>query len=257
MLKNKFYLFLIFSLLVLFGCYHTQRRDVLYQVSTIQALSAGDYDGQECLSGIKRHGDFGIGTFQGLDGEMVALGGIFYQVKVDGRVYPVKQASCIPFAQVTFFDADKTFFVDRELSYADLTWYLDKLLGSKNIFYAVKVSGMFKYLKIRSVPRQSQPYPKLDQALKEQKVFEFSDIRGTMVGWRSPQYMEKLGVPGYHMHFISEDKQKGGHVLDLKTGKVLAEFDRTADLYLSLPDNPEFLELDLEGAVEGMDAKKI
>jgi len=256
MLKNKFYPFLILSLFTLFGCCHTQRRDVLYQVSTIQALSAGDYDGQECLCRLKRHGDFGIGTFQGLDGELLALDGVFYQVKVDGRVYPVSQASGIPFAQVTFFNADKTFVIDDELNYADLTRHLDKLLASKNILYAVKISGLFKYMKIRSVPKQSQPYPKLDQALKEQKVFEFYDIRGTMVGWRSPQYMEKLGVAGYHMHFISEDRQKGGHVLDFKTGAVKAEFDKIADFYLSLPDNPEFLELNL-GEAGGIDAEKI
>jgi len=256
-MKNKFYPFLVLSLLVLFGCCHAQRREVLYQVSTIQALSAGDYDGEASLCRLKKQGDFGIGTFQGLDGEMVVLRGIFYQVKADGRVYPVRRSSGIPFAQLTFFDADKTFFVDRELNYEDLTWYLDKLLSSKNVFYAVKVSGMFKYVKIRSVPKQSQPYPKLDQALKGQKVFEFHDIRGTMIGWRSPQYAEKIGVPGYHMHFISEDKQKGGHVLDCLTGTVKAEFDQTADFYLSLPDNPEFLGLDLGTLVEGIDAKKI
>jgi len=256
-MKNKFYPFLILCLFVLFGCCHSQRREVLYQVSTIQALSAGDYDGQACLCNLRSHGDFGIGTFQGLDGEMVALDGVFYQVKADGRPYPVTQASGIPFAQITFFDADKTFVIDDELSYADLTRYLDKLLPSKNVFYAVKVSGMFKYVKIRSVAKQSQPYPKLDQALKEQKVFEFYDIRGTMVGWRSPQYSEKIGVAGYHMHFISEDKLKGGHVLDLKTGEVKAGLDRTTGFYLSLPDNPEFLELDLETVAEGMDAQKI
>ncbi|TAM34214.1 acetolactate decarboxylase [bacterium] len=257
MLKNKFYPFLILSILALFGCCHSQRRDVLYQVSTIQALSAGDYDGKASLCRLRRHGDFGIGTFQGLDGEMLALDGVFYQVKADGRVYPVDQASRIPFAQVTFFDADKTFVIDDELNYAELTRHLDKLLPSKNIFYAVKISGLFKYVQIRSVPKQSPPYPKLDQALKGQKVFEFYDIRGTMVGWRSPQCSEKIGVPGYHMHFISEDKLKGGHVLDFKTGGVKAELDETNDFYLSLPDNPEFLDLDLGAATEGIDAKKI
>lgn len=242
---------------MLSGCCHSRRREVLYQVSTIQALSAGDYDGQEPLSSLKRHGDFGIGTFQGLEGEMLALDGRFYQVKDDGRVYRVKEASGIPFAQVTFFDTDKTFVFDNELSYAELTRELDKLLPSKNMFYAVKVSGRFKYVKVRSVPKQSRPYAKLGQALKEQKVFEFHDIKGSMVGWRSPQYSRDIGVPGYHMHFISEDRQKGGHLLDCTTAQVRAGLDQTADFYLSLPDNPEFLELELGATGEGIDAQKI
>ncbi|MDD5561154.1 MAG: acetolactate decarboxylase [Candidatus Omnitrophica bacterium] len=254
MLINRAYLLSLgFFVLFLFGCNRIPDRDVLYQVSTIQALSAGDYDGQETLRALKEHGDFGLGTFQALEGEMVALGGLFYQVKVDGRAYQVKEAAGIPFAQVTFFDSDKTFIIDKELSYAELKEYLDELLPSKNIFYAVKISGLFKYVKTRSVPKQTKPYPGLDQAVKQQSVFEFHNIRGTVIGWRSPGYSQGFGVGGYHLHFISEDRLSGGHLLDLQTSGVKAEIDQTADFHLSLPLNQEFLGLDLEpDAGEGM-----
>ena len=223
-----------------------QDREVLYQASTIQALSAGDYDGQTTLCALKKHGDFGLGTFQGLDGEMVVLDGRFYQVKVDGRVYLVNEAIGIPFAQVTFFDTDKTFIIDKELSYAQLKQHLDGLLPSKNIFYAVKISGLFKYVKIRSVPKQTKPYPELNQAVKEQKVFEFFNIKGTVVGWRSPEYSKGFSVDGYHLHFISEDRLSGGHLLDFQTSRVKIEIDQTADFYLNLPTNQEFLNLNLK-----------
>ncbi len=220
-------------------------REILYQASTIQALSAGNYDGQTTLCALKQRGDFGIGTFQGLDGEMVVLDGNFYQVKVDGRVYPVNEAAGIPFAQVTFFGTDKTFAIDHELSYADLGQYLDRLLSSKNLFYAVKITGRFSYVKTRSVPKQARPYVDLEQAVKEQKVFEFHDIKGTIVGFRSPEYSKGFSVGGYHLHFISEDRKNGGHLLDFQACGVKAEIDETADFYLSLPTNEEFLNLDL------------
>ncbi|MFA6130061.1 MAG: acetolactate decarboxylase [Candidatus Omnitrophota bacterium] len=246
MLVNKPYLlFLIVFVFTLLGCSHLPDREVLYQASTIQALSAGDYDGQETLRALKRHGDFGLGTFQGLEGEMVVLDGLFYQVKVDGRVHPVNEAAGIPFAQMTFFNTDKTFTVDHELSYADLGGYLDKLLSSKNIFYAVKISGMFKYIKTRSVPKQAKPYPGLDQAVKEQKVFEFHNIKGTVVGFRSPEYSKNFSVGGYHLHFISQDRLSGGHLLDFQASNLKIEIDETADFYLSLPTNEEFLNLNL------------
>ncbi|MBU0548549.1 MAG: acetolactate decarboxylase [Candidatus Omnitrophica bacterium] len=245
MLANKSYLCLVILVFNLLGCGHLPDREVLYQASTIQALSAGDYDGQVTLCALKGHGDFGLGTFQGLDGEMVALDGLFYQVKVNGHVYPVNEAEGIPFAQVTFFDTDKTFAVDNELSYAELRQYLDKLLSSKNIFYAVKISGLFKYVKTRSVPKQVKPYSGLDQAVKEQKVFEFHDIRGSVVGWRSPEYFKGFSVGGYHLHFISEDRLSGGHLLDFQTSGVIIEIDETTDFYLSLPTNEEFLGLNL------------
>jgi len=254
MLINRPYLlFLIVFVFTLLGCSHLPDREVLYQASTIQALSAGDYDGQETLGALKRHGDFGLGTFQGLDGEMVVLDGLFYQVKVDGRVHPVNEAAGIPFAQVTFFNTDKTFTVDHELSYADLGGYLDKLLPSKNIFYAVKISGMFKYIKTRSVPKQAKPYPGLDQVVKEQKVFEFHNIKGTVVGFRSPEYSKNFSVGGYHLHFISRDRSSGGHLLDFQASSLKIEIDETADFYLSLPTNEEFLNLNLnaEGAKTG------
>ncbi len=241
MLTNKKYLFLVVLVFTLFGCSHLQDREVLYQASTIQALLAGDYDGQITLCALKQHGDFGLGTFQGLDGEMVVLDGRFYQVKADGCVYLVNKAAGIPFAQVTFFDTDKTFTIDKELSYAQLKQYLDGLLPSKNIFYAVKISGSFKYLKTRTVPKQVKPYPGLNQAIKDQKVFEFHNIKGTVVGWRCPEYFKGLSVDGYHLHFISEDRLSGGHLLDFQTSGVKVEIDETVDFYLNLPTNQEFL----------------
>jgi len=245
MFVNKTYLFLVIFGLVLSGCSHLASKDVLYQVSTIQALSVGNYDGQATLCELKQRGDFGLGTFQGLDGEMVVLDGKFYQVKVDGRVYLVNAAAGIPFAQVTFFDIDRIFAINQELNYLQLKQYLDKVLPANNIFQAIKISGVFKYIKFRSVPKQAKPYSELSQAVEAQKVFEFYNLEGTIVGWRSPEYSKNFSVGGYHLHFISADRKSGGHLLDFQASKLKIEIDDTADFYLSLPTNQEFLGLNL------------
>ena len=43
---------------------------VLYQVSLLQALSLGRYEGSVKISELKKNGNIGIGTFDGLDGEI-------------------------------------------------------------------------------------------------------------------------------------------------------------------------------------------
>ncbi|MCP8318695.1 MAG: acetolactate decarboxylase, partial [Candidatus Methylarchaceae archaeon HK01B] len=94
--------------------------DILFQTSTISALLEGAYDGNMTYGELKKHGDFGLGTFNGLDGEMAGLDGTFYQVKDDGIAYPVDDSIKTPFALVTFFEADKLNFLDDSLNYTQL-----------------------------------------------------------------------------------------------------------------------------------------
>jgi len=65
------------------------QEEKVFQVSTIKALLAGVYDGEVTFGQLKQQGDLGLGTLNGLDGEMVAVDGRFYQIKTDGVAYPV------------------------------------------------------------------------------------------------------------------------------------------------------------------------
>src|SRR4028118_424870 len=76
----------------------------LFQTSTIDALLHGEYDGDVDFEELGGRGDFGLGTLEALDGEMVALDGGFYQVKADGRAYEIEPRARTPFAVVTFFE---------------------------------------------------------------------------------------------------------------------------------------------------------
>jgi len=247
MIKRASFLLIVISLALSFsGCSNLHKnRDVLYQTSTINALLEGVYDGDIPFHELKKHGDFGLGTFHALDGEMIALDGNFYQIKSDGIAYPVDASMKTPFAVVTFFEPDHTITIDDQLDYKDLEGYLDSILPTENIFYAIKLEGTFSYIKARSVPRQNKPYPPLAEAAQHQKIFEFHDVKGVIVGFRLPQYMEGINVPGYHLHFITDDRKAGGHLLACKTTDVRVGIDYTANLYMVLPEKNAFFNLNL------------
>ena len=219
--------------------------DILTQVSTIDAILGGLYDGVVTYGELKQYGDFGIGTFEGLDGEMVALGGNFYQIKADGVAYPVDDDMTAPFACVIFFDADREIPVWEGLNYTQFQDYLSDAIQEKNIFHAVKIEGTFGYVKTRSVPGQEKPYPPLVEVTANQPIFEFHDVKGTMVGFYCPEYVEGLNVPGYHLHFITEDRKAGGHVLEFSIKDAELSVDYTSELHMILPDTEEFNSLDL------------
>ncbi|MBN2027343.1 MAG: acetolactate decarboxylase [Actinobacteria bacterium] len=221
-------------------------RETLYQVSTLGALKAGFYDGDVTYAELGEHGDAGLGTFEGLDGEMIALDGAFYQIKTDGKAYEVSGTAVAPFAMVTFFDADLTAQPGQGLDYEGLQSYLDGVLPSRNLFYTIKIEGRFAHVKARSVPAQDKPYPPLSDAIANQTVFELEEVEGTMVGFWCPAWVGDINAPGYHMHFITADRSAGGHVLDLVLGEVDVYIDETPDFLMQLPEMEEFLDAGLD-----------
>jgi acetolactate decarboxylase len=122
-----------------------------------------------------------------------------------------------------------------------LTAKLDGVLGSDNLCYAVRISGQFGYIKTRSVPRQARPYPPLTDVVKDQAIFEFTDVRGTIVGFRMPPYVTGINVPGWHLHFLAEDLSGGGHLLDCRCDEATAQIDETDGIMLDLPRTEGFL----------------
>ena len=231
------YFILLFFILSSGGCVGLhQDPDTLFQVSTINALLNGDYHGSITVKDLRRNGTFGIGTFDGLDGEMIGLEGRFYQIKADGIAYPVPDFMTTPFAVVTPFEADQIVSVQDGMDYEGLQRYLDGLISDTGIFYAVKIEGLFKYIKTRSVPRQKEPYPPLSEAVKDQTTFEFHNIKGIIVGFRCPDFVKGgINVPGYHLHFITADRKAGGHLLACQIQQGTIALDDTSKFYMVLP----------------------
>ena len=225
--------------------------DTIYQFSVIYALLEGVYDGEISCSYLKEKGDFGLGTFDNLGGEMLELDGVIYQVKADGNVYEVEDTETSPFAAVTFFEADIEDSTNSEMSSQQLASYIEEMLPSQNLMYAVKVTGTFPYMKTRSVAAQEKPYPRLVDVTKDQSVFEFNDTEGTIVGYWMPEFVDGINVPGYHLHFITADRTAGGHILDYTISSGTIEIDSCDGFYLELPENENYLSTGLSTDNEG------
>ncbi len=245
-MKNLRYLFIALFLLVstLWGSYAQGGRDVLFQASIFNALVERVHEGEISVKVLKQHGDFGIGTYNGIDGEMIGLDGDFYQIDMDGVAHRVDDSMKTPFAAVTFFKPDRTASLDRVEDLEQLKRELDRLLPTKNIFYAIKIEATFKYIKARSVPKQKRPYPPLSEIFKVQGIFEFRDVRGTLVGFRCPSYVKGINIVGYHFHFISEDKKQGGHVLKCRLEDARVGIDFIPGFYLALPEGGDFFKVE-------------
>lgn len=188
----------------------------MVQVGVIDALLAGGYEGSLTLKELRGLGDFGLGTFDALDGEMVLLDGIVYQVPANGRVARPPDAVTTPFAQVTRLDGAESLLLPSLSPGLDLKAVearLDAALGDTNRFAAVRIEAGFSNITTRSVPRQTKPYRPLAEVAKEQSVFPFANVRGTLIGLRGPVFARGLGVPGWHWHFLTADRERGGHVL--------------------------------------------
>ena len=238
--------FLYISIFSFFFSGFASAQDTVMQVSTIDALVAGLYDGTMPCSQLLQYGDVGIGTFDRLEGEMIVLDDIVYQVKADGRVYTPGPGMKTPFASVCRFGADDTITLKNGMDFKELEEAIDTSISNKNLFYAVKITGTFSYMKTRSVPAQDKPYPPLAAVTKNQSVFEMQDVSGTIVGFRCPTYVQGINVPGYHLHFISDDRTRGGHILDLETSTGICSVDRCNQFFLVLPTEGEaFKQVDL------------
>ena len=223
-------------------------KETVYQVALLQSLTQGYYDGIIKVSELKEHGDTGIGTFEGVNGEMIVLDGTVYQALGDGSVQVADDNETVPFSNVTFFDNDISETLSQTKDINTLKESLTNTVNKngKNLFYMVKIKGTFDKMNVRSELKQEKPYKTLDKALAtDQREFNYENIAGTVVALYCPDYMGGLNTPGWHFHFISDDKTKGGHILELSFESAQAEFDSTQDFDMYLPEDPDFQKIEL------------
>ena len=238
---RKTVLFLLIVLAVLCSSCSSTNRNTVTQTSTIDALLAGVYDGSMTCRQLLKHGDFGLGTFDHLDGEMIVLNGKVYQIKADGKIYTPSETMTTPFAAVCEFKPDHSLPLERSTDYKALKVRVNNVIPNQNVFCAIKITGIFKNMKTRSVPRQQKPYQPLVEITKNQPVFDMENISGTVVGFRCPPFVKGINVPGYHLHFISDDCRKGGHILAFELISGVCQMDTCNQFLLILPEKGEGL----------------
>jgi acetolactate decarboxylase len=224
---------IVVALVLLTGC--AAPRNSVMQIGAIDALLAGVYDGQVACGTLIRHGDVGLGTFDRLDGEMIVLDGRIYQVRADGKVYSPPAWVTTPFAAVVKFRPTAARELSGGITFREFQERLDSLLPSTNVVCVFRLTGTFRQMKTRSVPAQTKPYVSLVAATRHQSVFELGHCRGTVMGFRMPGFVKGVNVPGCHAHFLTENRQAGGHVLDFTLDEGTLELAVCSRIDLRLP----------------------
>jgi acetolactate decarboxylase len=224
-----------------------EQAHTLYQTSTMSALLDGIYDGSVTIAELLEHGDFGVGTFNHLDGEMVVNEGVCFHLFSSGEARVASPDELTPFAAVTWFEADTTFGVRTATSRADLLAQIDGSVSSENLFYGIRVTGRFASVSTRTAARQEAPYRPLAVATDDEVERTFEGMPGVLVGFRTPDYEQGISVAGYHLHFLNDQHTAGGHAFDFVLEDGLVEISTVSEMRLSLPTSGPFLEADLHG----------
>ncbi len=209
-------------------------RDTLYQIAAFNTFANGSFQGFMPYSEIAKHGDFGIGTLDGLDGEMIAINGIFYHIPADGKPKQINPDQTAPYATVTFFEPDQTLTITNQ-NYTQIQTLIDNNLPNKNAIYAIKITGTYNHAQTRSPHKQTQPYPTVTEALKNQATFTLNNTKATAAGFIFPQNMNGIDNPGHHLHLITDDKTAGGHLLEFTIANATIQIDQTNSYHLILP----------------------
>jgi len=226
------------------AAYFDVAHHTIYQVSTATALVEGIYQGVVRVGALREHGDLGLGTFEDLDGEMVIVDGHFFQVRCEGSVREVDDTVLSPFAVITRFAPEPAVTLDQCPDMGHLTSRFDTLRHSDNVFFAFRVDGQFEYVHTRAMCRTQEGVP-LIQAAAVQPEFEFHEIKGTLVGFWTPEYAKTFNVPGYHLHFVSDDRTHGGHLLQCRGSNLRLQIQREGNYHIALPETEDFLKADL------------
>lgn len=232
-------------------------KETLFQVASIESLLQGVYNTGISCGELLEHGNLGLGTFENLDGEMAVLDGVVWQIRADGSVSRAPDGMGTPFACVTDFQQDRLLQLENVKNFDDLAERIRQAVSHMpNMIYALRAQANFTHIRTRSVPRQKRPFPPLLQALKDQPEFEFTQQPGDIMGFYLPPLLAGLNVPGLHLHFLTKERNAGGHVLELQAEKLELQLDATPGFAMLLPQDPDFQQAPLD-AVTGDELHKV
>ena len=218
-------------------------RPPVFISAPLAALVEGIYRADTPIGLIRQKGNLGIGTFNDLDGEMVLLDGQVYCLRPQGDAEIIPDGEKTPFALATHFEGDTEERFDGPVAEAAFEHAVLDLIPSSNLMYAIRIDGHFDYVRARSVPKQSNYLP-LAEIAKLQTVFEFRDVAGTIVGFYTPTFLAGVHLPGLHLHFITADRTRGGHLLAAAPNGITVGIQHAPAIELGLPMTLDFLTME-------------
>ena len=207
----------------------------LFQTSTVQALLEGAFDGDVTLAEILEHGDLGLGTLDGLDGELIVVDGEAWKADLDGTLVRPDLSRTTPYAVVVEFSPGQPIALRGPFADSDLDQHLGHRLNGARRPTAIRIDGRFETVRVRSVPPQRPPYPSLAEAIAQERITELADVSGTMVGFCFPDALDGIEMVGSHLHFLTDDRTRGGHVLGYTLLEAIAHVDDATGLHVELP----------------------
>jgi acetolactate decarboxylase len=207
----------------------------LFQTSTVEALLAGAFDGDVTLAEVLEHGDLGLGTLHGLDGELIVVDGQAWKAELDGSLTRPDKSTTTPYAVVVPFSPGPPVALDGPFRESDLDQHVRDRIGGPGRPVTIRIDGRFEAVRVRSVPKQDPPYPRLADAIAQQQVSELGAVSGSMVGFCFPDPLDGIEMVGWHLHFVTDDRTRGGHVLSYTLTEAEAHLDELTRLHVELP----------------------
>lgn len=224
-----------------------EKSDKIYQYSIWRAFINLIYDGEITINELKQHGNIGLGSYSTLSGELVMVDGKPYKIPESGNVEIASDDETLAFTTATYFDNDTSFNLSGKLNPEELESKLDETLPSQNEFYAFKIHGTFETIKLGGIAKQEKPYEKgLDELIPERPTYEATDIAGTIVGFYEPEFVGDLGSQGYHFHFISDNEEYGGHLMEFSTSALEVQVDKITGFTFDLPETEAYRNVELD-----------
>lgn len=243
------------------GVYRGKMQNKMYQVSTLQALALGYSRAVISVEELIKEGDTGLGTFEDVNGEMIVMDGNCFRADQDGNVERVSLGTGVPFAAVAKLNGEQQFplknMPDISAIRTELTKKIEERFGL-NSMHVVKIDGVFDKVDARSEAPYRSHHITLKEVLgKTQRAFVFENIPGSLVGVYFPDYMDGINMPGWHLHFLSEDRHKGGHVFDVSLREGTAKVDKITNIFINLPKEAAFdtysLKQDLQEEIKSVE----
>ena len=213
---------------------------MIWQNAPAISLESGCYDGLSSVAELRQHGDLGIGAFDQLDGEMTGVDGVFYKITGDSTAHAAADTETLAFCMVSKFEGTESYKLPPEITEAGLTSFMDEMIGTRNLFYSLRLDGVFHNVRTRCFPKQTKPYPPLTEVMKVQPTFSYDRLEGTMVGFRAPPYVGHMTPPGDHLHLISGDRTFGGHVMSFEGADATLIVERVVRHEIDYPTTPGF-----------------
>lgn len=220
------------------------KNDKIYHYSTMDAMRNSIYTGDISVKEIKLLGDFGLGTFNNLDGEMIVLDGKVYRILTDGTIEQADDKRLSPFLSVTHFQSEMFINLGNVRDFTQLQEQILHHLPSQNRFYAVKIDVMFEDVTVGGATKVGADESKgIAELMKSRPIYRKENVKGTIVGFFSPSYVGGIDLSPFHFHFISDDRTFGGHLIKgrLIYQPIKVYFDSKSNYEVILPkDNIKY-----------------